>query len=359
MIHKVLEQLYQGQSLSQEDVTEVFSQVVKGQVDDIVLSSLLTALKIKGETPEEIAGAATALINNAAPFARPDYAFADIVGTGGDGHNTINISSAAAIVAASCGLKVAKHGNRSVSSKSGSADLFKAFDLELTMSRDTARACMDGSNLCFLFAPNYHSGIRHAMPVRTTLKTRTLFNLLGPLVNPARPTHIMIGVYDPSLLMPFARTLQLLGYQHALVVHGSGLDELALHGESQVVEVSGDKLTEYTLSPADFGLEEFPLSSIEGGEPDENKALIERVLTGKGQPAHQAAVAMNSGALLKLCGLAESYTHGAEIAIAAMAQQLPLHTIKQSAAISRGVTLDANQASKQDSKQKNAGEHNS
>lgn len=335
MIHTILEQLYIGQDLKQEDVTEAFSQVVTGQVDDIVLSSLLTALKIKGEQPQEIAGAAAALIANAAAFPRPDYEFADIVGTGGDGHHTINISSASAIVAASCGLKVAKHGNRSVSSKSGSADLFNAFGLELTMSADTARQCLDDSNLCFLFAPNYHSGIRHAMPVRTTLKTRTLFNLLGPLANPARPSHIIIGVYAPELLIPFAQTLQLLGYQKALVVHGSGLDEFALHGDSQVVEIDGDTLTEYSLSPADFGLESFPLEAIKGGEPEENKALIADVLTGQGQPAHQAAVAMNTGALLKLCGKVKTYAQGAQMAIDAMAQQLPLATIKKSADISQ------------------------
>ncbi|MFT5676985.1 MAG: anthranilate phosphoribosyltransferase [Paraglaciecola sp.] len=339
MIHSILEQLFEGRSLTQNEVTDVFSQVVTGQVDDIVLSSLLTALKIKGETPEEIAGAAAALIKNAASFPRPNYDFADIVGTGGDGHHTINISSAAAIVAASCGLKVAKHGNRSVSSKSGSADLFKAFDLELTMSADTARACLDESNLCFLFAPNYHSGIRHAMPVRTTLKTRTLFNLLGPLVNPARPSHIVIGVYDPALLMPFAQTLQLLGYQKALVVHGSGLDELALHGESQVIEINGHKLTEYSLCPGDFGLEEYPISAIQGGEPEENKTLIEQVLAGKGQIAHQSAVAMNAGALLKLCGLADSFKQGAELAIEAMQNKLPLATIKQSAALSQSTFI--------------------
>jgi anthranilate phosphoribosyltransferase len=339
MIHNILEQLFEGRSLTQNEVTDVFSQVVTGQVDDIVLSSLLTALKIKGETPEEIAGAAAALIKNAAGFPRPNYDFADIVGTGGDGHHTINISSAAAIVAASCGLKVAKHGNRSVSSKSGSADLFKAFGLELTMSADTARVCLDESNLCFLFAPNYHSGIRHAMPVRTTLKTRTLFNLLGPLVNPARPSHIMIGVYDPALLMPFARTLQLLGYQKALVVHGSGLDELALHGESQIIEINAQQLTEYSLCPADFGLEEYPLSAIKGGEPQENKALIEQVLAGNGQIAHQAAVAMNAGALLKLCGLADSFKHGAALAIESMQNKLPLATIKQSAALSQSTLV--------------------
>ncbi|MDU0355865.1 anthranilate phosphoribosyltransferase [Paraglaciecola aquimarina] len=335
MIHNILEQLYQGKDLQQTEVTEAFSQVVTGQVDDIILSSLLTALKIKGERPAEIAGAAAALIKNAAPFPRPDYEFADIVGTGGDGHNTINISSASAIVAASCGVKVAKHGNRSVSSKSGSADLFKAFGLELTMSAETARECLDQANLCFLFAPNYHSGIRHAMPVRTTLKTRTLFNLLGPLANPAHPTHLVIGVYSPALLKPFAETLQLLGYQKALVVHGSGLDEFALHGDSQVIEVNGNTLTEMTLSPADFGLETYPLEAIKGGEPEENKRLIEEVLQGNGQAAHQAAVAMNTGALLKLCGKTETYQQGAAMAIDAMQQKRPLATMTMSANISQ------------------------
>lgn len=335
MIQTILEQLYQGKDLQQSEVTEVFSEVVTGNVDDIVLSSLLTALKIKGECPAEIAGAAAALINNAASFPRPDYEFADIVGTGGDGHNTINISSASAIVAASCGIKVAKHGNRSVSSKSGSADLFNAFGLNLAMTAERARDCLDKSNLCFLFAPNYHSGIRHAMPVRTTLKTRTLFNLLGPLVNPARPSHIIIGVYSPELLMPFAKTLQLLGYKKALIVHGSGLDEFSLHGDSQVVEINDEKLTELTLNPADFGLQPYPLEAIKGGEPDENKTLIENVLIGKGAAAHEAAVAMNTGALLKLCGKVDTYQQGAELAINAMRQQKPLATIKQSAEISQ------------------------
>lgn len=335
MIHEILEQLYQQQDLSQEQTTSIFSEVVNGNVSDIVLSSLLTALKIKGEHPQEIAGAAKALIDNAAEFPYLDYEFADIVGTGGDGHDTINISSAAAIVAASCGLKVAKHGNRSVSSQSGSADLYKAFGLNLTMSANTAKACLDKSNLCFLFAPNYHSGIKHAMPVRTGLKTRTLFNLLGPLVNPARPSHIVIGVYSSALLMPFALTLQLLGYKKALVIHGSGLDEFALHGETQVVEIDEQGLKEYSVSPVDFGLPSFPLTAIKGGKPEENKMLIEQVLQGKGQAAHQAAVAMNAGALLKLCGKASSFIDGAQMAQHAMQQQLPIKTIQLSAEISQ------------------------
>lgn len=331
----LLERLFQGQSLSQKEVTELFNQMIRGQMSDITLSSLLTALKIKGETPEEIAGATQAMIDNAVAFSRPEYAFADIVGTGGDGHNTINISSAAAIVAASCGIKVAKHGNRSVSSKSGSADLFGTFGVDLQMSPNNARACLDQCNLAFLFAPVYHAGIKHAMPVRTALKTRTLFNLLGPLANPARPTHMMIGVYSPDLLLPFAKTLQLLGYQNALVVHGAGLDELALHGESQVIEVQGTQLNQYDLSPTDFGLSEYALKAIEGGEPKQNKALIEAVLAGNGQAAHRDAVALNAGALLKLCGQAENWQQGAQLALDAMAQGKPLTCIQQAARISQ------------------------
>ncbi|GAC14693.1 anthranilate phosphoribosyltransferase [Aliiglaciecola lipolytica] len=330
-----LESLYKGQDLSQQACEDLFSKVVKGELNDIVISSMLTALKIKGEKPSEIAGAAAALINNAAPFPRPDYPFADIVGTGGDGHNTINISSAAAIVAASCGVKVAKHGNRSVSSKSGSADLFREFGMDLGMSAQTARNCLDEAGLCFLFAPNYHAGIKYAMPVRTTLKTRTLFNLLGPLANPGKPTHMMIGVYAPEWVMPFAKTLKLLGYEHALVVHGNGLDELALHGPSQVAELNNGTITEYTLSPADFGLQEYSLESIKGGEPEENKTLIEAVLSGQGKVAHQSAVALNAGALLKLTGIATTYQQGAQLAIDAMQSKQALATILSAAKISQ------------------------
>jgi anthranilate phosphoribosyltransferase len=335
MLLGILEQLYQQQDLNQAQAYQVFSEVINGQVPDVILASLLTALKMKGEKPQEIAGAAQAMIKNASVFPYPDYEFADIVGTGGDGHNTINISSAAAIVAASCGVKVAKHGNRSVSSQSGSADLFKAFGLDLNMSADIAKRCLDQANLCFLFAPHYHAGIKHSMPVRTTLKTRTIFNLLGPLANPARPSHIIVGVYSPTLLMPFAKTLQLLGYKNAMVVHGSGLDEFALHGDTQVAQIKGDKIEEYLLSPHDFGLKSYPLEAIKGGQPDDNKRLIEKVINGQGEKAHQAAVAMNAGALLTLCGKADSFLEGASMAVRAMEQKLPALTIKLAAELSQ------------------------
>ncbi len=331
----LLENLYAQNDLSQAQSEEIFSQVMQGKVSEISLTALLTALKIKGETPEEIAGAAQAMVTNATAFPRPNTPFADIVGTGGDGHNTINISSAAAVVAASCGVAVAKHGNRSVSSQSGSADLFNAFGYNLMHTPEQARATMEASNLCFLFAPVYHAGVKHAMPVRTELKTRTIFNVLGPLANPARPTHSVMGVYTPELLIPYAHTLQLLGHERVLVVHGSGLDEFALHGETQVVEVDGDSLTEYVVTPDDFGLESAPLEAIVGGTPEQNKAAIEAVFKGEGEPAHTHAIAMNAGALLYLCGQANTFADGAKLALSSIAQGKPLQIIQRAAQLSQ------------------------
>ncbi len=315
----ILEQLFQGQDLSIEQAQQVFGQVVQGEVDPIVLSSLLTSLKIKGEQPQEIAGAAKALLANAASFPSPDYEFADIVGTGGDGHNTINISTTSAFVAASLGVKVAKHGNRSVSSQSGSSDLLAALGINIQMSPQTARRCLDELGLCFLFAPQYHAGIRHAMPVRQTLKTRTIFNVLGPLINPAHPTMEIMGVYDPALIAPIAKTLQQLGMKKAMVIHGAGLDEVAIHGETQVAEVNGDSIIEYSLNPTDFGVELAELDAIKGGTPEENKAITLQLLQGQASPAQQAAVAVNVALLLKLAGKTDDLAEGVNMALAEMA----------------------------------------
>ena len=199
-----LELLLGGTSLTEQQSADFFSDVVKGDVDPIILSSFLTALKIKGETPPEISGAASAMRNHCVPFPSCDTlnngivlpgSCADNCGTGGDGSNTFNISTTASIVAAACGLPIVKHGNRSVSSRSGSADMLESFGVKLDMAPDVAFNCLQQTNLTFLFAPFYHSGIRHAMPVRKTLHTRTLFNILGPLVNPAKPPIQLLGVF--------------------------------------------------------------------------------------------------------------------------------------------------------------------
>ncbi len=301
-MEKIIDKLYRQQALSEQESHQLFDEIIRGDLDPILMSAALTALKIKGETPDEIAGAVSALVKNASPFPRPDYDFADIVGTGGDGHDTINISTTAAFVAAACGLKVAKHGNRSVSSKSGSSDLLDSFGINLAMSADDSRQAMDELGVAFLFAPQYHGGFRHAMPVRQTLKTRTIFNILGPLINPARPNIELMGVYAPELIRPIAETMLKLGMKRAAVIHGSGLDEVAIHGETQVAEIRDGAIVEYTLKPEDFGVDCYALEAIKGGTPDENKAIITDILTGKGTQAQTSAVAVNVALLMRLFG---------------------------------------------------------
>lgn len=301
-MENIINKLYAQQSLSQAESQQLFDVIIRGELDSILMAAVLTALKIKGETPDEIAGAAKALLANAAPFPRPDYDFADIVGTGGDGSNTFNISTTAAFVAAACGVKIAKHGNRGVSSKSGSSDLLDSFGINLAMSAENTRQAIDDLGVAFLFAPQYHGGVRHAMPVRQTMKTRTIFNILGPLINPARPNIELMGVYSKELVLPIAQTMLQMGLKRAAVVHGSGLDEVAIHGETLVAEIRDGHIIEYTLTPKDFGVEGYPLEAIQGGEPAENRAIITNLLTGKGTPAQLAAVAVNVALLLRLFG---------------------------------------------------------
>jgi anthranilate phosphoribosyltransferase len=332
----IFEGLYQGSSMSQTQSYNIFDDVMKGDIDSNLLTALLLALKIKVETSEEIAGAAAAMRDNAVAFERPNYAFSDLVGTGGDGHNTINISSAAAVIAASCGIKVAKHGNRSVSSKSGSSDFFAGFGVKLDMSPKVARKCLDDAGFCFLAAPIYHTGMQYVMPVRLALKTRTLFNVLGPLANPANPTHGIYGVYDPKLVPIYAQTLLNLGHKNALVVHGSGLDEIALHGPTQAIHVSNGKLNEFTLAPSDYGIKEMPLSAIEGDTPEFNVKAITNVFNGTGETAHTHAIAMNAATLLWLHNTNISLKTHFDTVMQSMAQQKPMHTISLAARISQG-----------------------
>ncbi|MDA5479544.1 anthranilate phosphoribosyltransferase [Yersinia intermedia] len=310
----LLEKLFQAKSLTQAESQILFSSIVRGELEASQLAAALISMKVRGETPAEIAGAAQALLADAQPFPRPDYLFADIVGTGGDGTNSINISTASAFVAASCGVKVAKHGNRSVSSRSGSSDLLAAFGIRLDMSAEQSRLALDELGVCFLFAPQYHTGFRHAMPVRQQLKTRTLFNVLGPLINPARPPLALIGVYSPELVLPIAQTLQVLGYQRAAVVHGGGMDEVAIHAPTQVSELNNGSIESYELAPEDFGLNRYSLGALQGGAPEENRDILARLLQGKGEPAHAAAVAANVALLLKLHGQ-ENLRHNAQQAL--------------------------------------------
>ena len=329
-----LAQLVEQEDLSQQDAEQFFTQVLKGNVEPALLGSVLTALKVKGETPTEIAGAAIAIRAAATSFPEKDYPVADCVGTGGDGANTINISTTAAVLSAACGLKMAKHGNRSVSSMSGSADLLEAFGVNLTMSPATASNCLDKANLCFLYAPAYHSGFKHAAPVRKAMGIRTLFNILGPLVNPAAPQIMLLGVYTPELLQPIAQALQLTGVKRAFVVHGSGLDEIALHGKTQLIEIKDGNLIERTIYPQDFGLKNYTLDEIKGGTPQENAEVIKAILSGNGQEAHNAAVIINCAALLCLHGKASDLKSAAQLAAEVLASGKGLVTLEHLVALS-------------------------
>ena len=300
--NQLLEQLYSGHSLSTSESTALFNAVIQGELSNEQIAAMLIALKVRGANTEEITGAVAASLQNAKAFPHPNYSFADIVGTGGDGQNTINISTASAIVAASMGTKVAKHGNRSVSSKSGASDVLTALGVNVNVTPEQARQALDEIGVCFLFAQQYHSGFRHVAPVRAALKTRTIFNILGPLINPARPTYHLLGVYAPELVKTYAETSVALGHQHSFVVHGSGLDEVALHGETQVAEIKNGKIEYFTLTPEDFGLKTQYLESLRGGEPQENAQMLTALLQGKGKSEHANAVAANTALLLKLFG---------------------------------------------------------
>ncbi|PCK07229.1 MAG: anthranilate phosphoribosyltransferase [Alteromonadaceae bacterium] len=324
-----IDNVLNGIDSSVEQSSEFFGGVIRGEVDPIVLAAVLGALKVKKEQAPEIAGAALAMRASALAFDSPAEPIADSCGTGGDGSNTINISTTTAIVAAACGLKMTKHGNRSVSSQSGSADLLERLGVNLSPSPEQARVCLDKANICFFFAPQYHSGIKHAMPVRKMLKTRTIFNILGPLINPASPQIQLLGVYEPALLVPMTKALQTLGVTRAMVVHGSGLDEIAIHGSTQVCELNRSKIIEYTLSPADFGLSEYALDDIKGGTPEENAEYTNAILGGCGKPAHNEAVAANVSALLVMAGLAKDFKEGAKKALDVMSSQGAVDTIKR------------------------------
>lgn len=325
---QILSELFDNKALTREQATTLFGAIVKGELSGEQLSGALIALKLRGETVDEISGAVTALQQAAEPFPTPSYPFADIVGTGGDGANTINISTTSAIVGASLGLKIAKHGNRSVSSKTGASDLLTTLGVDISMSPESARKALDEIGLCFIFAQKYHLGFKHAVPVRQALKTRTIFNILGPLINPAKPKHQLLGVYSPELIEVYAKTVAQLGHEHTIIVHGSGLDEVAIHGATEVAEVRNGEIERYTLTPQDFGFQVKPLESLRGGEPTENAQMITALLQGKGKTEHNQAVAMNTALLLKLFGQ-EDIKDNAQQVLDVIAQGKPFETLQK------------------------------
>ncbi|GLR47915.1 anthranilate phosphoribosyltransferase [Sphingomonas astaxanthinifaciens] len=305
-----LPRLLAGEDLSADEAQHLFERLVLGRLEPGEIGGMLIALRMKGETPEEMIGAAQALLAAATPFERPGELFADCCGTGGDGAGTINVSTAAGLVAAAAGLPIAKHGNRSVSSRCGSADVLEALGARLELTPDEARRVLDQTGFTFLFAPAYHPGMKHAALVRRQLSVRTVMNLLGPCVNPARPPVQLLGVADPRLLRRIAQVLQALGVSQALVVHGSGLDEVALHADTRAIRLANGELEELVLTPEEVGFERTALVALEGGDPAVNAARLKDLLEGSGSLAEQQAVSLNAGALLWTAGLAPDFAAG-------------------------------------------------
>lgn len=299
-------------SLSESDAREAALALMTGDVPPAQAGGLLSALRVRGENGGEILGFARALREHAAPFAFSGEDLIDTCGTGGDGLGTFNVSTLAGIVAASCGARVAKHGNRAVSSRCGSADLLEALGVRIDGGPRVAGRCIDEAGFGFLFAPDFHPTLRQLAPLRRELGFRSIFNLVGPLANPARVTRQVVGVPSPAYLRPVAEALQALGHGHALVVHGDdGADEVSLTGPTTVFEVRPQRLETLVIHPEDAGLRACRPADLAGGDADANAAIANRILDGVRGPAHDFVV-INAAAALIVSGRAGSLREGAD-----------------------------------------------
>ena len=300
-------------SLTGPEADEAFAALFEGAATPAQVGGLLMALRVRGETVQEITAATRAMRAKMNRITAPEGAV-DIVGTGGDGKGTLNISTASALVVAGAGVPVAKHGNRNLSSKSGSADALTQMGINVMGTPEIAQQALDATGICFMMAPVHHPAMRHVGPARTELGTRTIFNLLGPLTNPAGVTRQLTGTFDRRWNRPMAETLQALGSDAAWLVHGSdGTDELSIAGPSWVAQLLDGEVTEFEISPEDAGLPLHPFDEIIGGDPTHNAKAARALLAGQ-QGAYRDAVLLNSAAALLIAGRAANLREGAEIA---------------------------------------------
>ena len=313
MFKDALNQLLNGQDLSHDQMLAVMQQVMGGELTTAQISALLIALRLKGETVDEITAAATVMRELSNKVNIKDTAhLVDTCGTGGDGIQTFNVSTVSAFVAAAAGAKVAKHGGRSVSSTCGSADVLEELGVDVNKTPDEVANSVDTIGIGFMFAPNHHSAMKHAAPVRKELGIRTIFNLLGPLTNPAAARRQVMGVFDRALTGKLAQVLQKLGSEHVLVVHGAdGMDEISLTGDTYVAELKSGKVTEYTVNPTQFGLTIHQLKDIQIQNAAESKAMIMDVLNGK-TGAPRDIVLLNAGAAIYVAGITATLAAGIE-----------------------------------------------
>jgi anthranilate phosphoribosyltransferase len=309
-----LERLSRRENLSKAEASAALSYVVSGAADPAEIGAFLALLAAKGESADEIAGVASAMRARMTTVPTGAAQVLDIVGTGGDGAGTVNISTAAAILAAASGCKVAKHGNRSVSSRCGSADVLEELGISLSLSPEGVRDCLETANIGFMFAPNHHPSMRFVAPVRKALRIRTVFNIMGPLLNPAGATRGVIGVYSPALLPVMADALATLGMEHAVVVHTDGLDEYSNTGVSSVIEIQNGRVLPLAKFDAqvECGIPRCTIADLKGGDAADNAAIIRRVLSGELVGPITDAIALNAGVGCYVYGLDKTVADGVE-----------------------------------------------
>ncbi|MEW6075415.1 MAG: anthranilate phosphoribosyltransferase [Candidatus Omnitrophota bacterium] len=310
MILEATERLKEGKDLSSGQMHLAMEEIMTGAVSTDAVVSFLVELKKKGETVEELTAAVSVMRTHAVKISVDEDIVLDTCGTGGDKKGTFNVSTAVAFVACGAGITVAKHGNRSISSSSGSADVLEALGVNIAMEKEKITRCLKSIGIAFLFAPAMHPAMKYAMPARKQIGTRTIFNILGPLANPAHATHQLVGVYDRKLTEPLARTLSNLGARHALVVHGEdGLDEVTTTAPTFVSDVRGDSLKNYRICPEDFGLKRVELRELKGGTACDNAKILTGVLSGKAGP-YRDIVLLNAACAIYAADKAPSIKEG-------------------------------------------------
>jgi len=309
-IRDTISRLMERKDLTPEEAGQVMGAIMEGSTTQSQTGAFLTALRMKGETPEEIAAFARVMRQHAVTVApATQKTLVDTCGTGGDGAHTFNISTASALVAAGAGIPIVKHGNRSVSSTCGSADVLSELGVNIAVDPVRQAKIVEQVGIAFFFAPAHHPGMRHVMPVRQDLGCRTVFNILGPLANPAGAQAQVLGVYHPDLTRPMAEVLRILGISRAMVVHGSGLDEITTTGDTCVCELNGGTVRNYTLNPAMFGIAQANLPDLRGGDVQENARIIREILAGE-KGAGRDIVLMNAGAAICIGGKARDLHEG-------------------------------------------------
>ena len=334
MIKEAINLLVSGQSLTMEQAGAVMQQIMCGEATPAQFGSFVTALRLKGETVQEIAGMAKVMRARATPV-RASGHVVDTCGTGGDSSQTFNISTAAAFVVAGAGLKVAKHGNRAMSSRCGSADVLDALGVKIDLGSQQVERCLQEVGIGFMFAPVFHPAMKYAAPSRQEIGIRTVFNILGPLTNPAGATAQLLGVADGSLTMKMAEVLSLLGCHHALVVHGEdGLDEITLGAPTTVCELKDNDIVRYVIEPEEFGFTRVSVHSIRGGTPEESAAIIRRIMRAEKGP-HRDIVLLNAAAALVAGDMAPDLEQGLRIAAQSVDSGSALDKLDRLIALSR------------------------